>query len=319
MFFLINKKVLITGGAGAIGVNLLLDLLKRDVQQILIVDNLSSGNLAFVPTDTRITFKSADIFRLDELKTIWEEFKPNMVFHLAAHFANQNSVEHPYSDVQTNILGTINLLELSKASPYLEKFVYASSSCVYGDNPNMSEASFIYPFETPYSINKYVAEMYVKYYSHLFNVPCVSIRIFNTYGPYELPGRYRNVIPNFIASAIKGDDLIVTGDGSETRDFTYVLDTVELLILAAESKVSNGDYFNAGTGVETKIIDLAEKIIYLAGSKSNIKFTPRRKWDLVTKRISNIEKSSNSLKYKPAYSLDEGLKATILWHKELDV
>jgi UDP-glucose 4-epimerase len=314
-----NKKIIVTGGAGAIGINLVLELLRLGAREILILDNLSSGNISLIPSDERIMFRSVDIFRQDELTSIWNVFKPNIVFHLAAHFANQNSVEHPYSDIQTNILGTVNLLELSKNSPYLEKFIYASSSCVYGDSEVMKEDSFIYPFETPYAINKYTAELYVRYYSHLFNVPTISIRIFNTYGPFELPGQYRNVIPNFIAKALSDEDLTITGDGEETRDFTYMSDTVQLLILAAKSVVTNGDCFNGGAGVETKIIDLAKKIIFLSGSKSKIVFIERRNWDLVSRRFSVLDKSVNILKYSPKCSIDEGLGKTILWHKGLHV
>ena len=139
-----NNIILVTGGAGAIGVNLIERLLKDGVNKIAIIDNLSSGNINFLPKSDKIEFYSIDIFRLDELKTVMKEVKPHYVFHLAAHFANQNSVDHPLSDIQTNIIGTMNLLELSKENKNLKKFVYASSSCVYGDSEIMSENDFIY-------------------------------------------------------------------------------------------------------------------------------------------------------------------------------
>lgn len=312
-----NSKVLITGGAGSIGINLIEKLLELNVKSILILDNLTSGNFHFIPKDERVKFEPIDIFRVDKLKSALDSFKPEYIFHLAAHFANQNSVEHPFSDIQTNVIGTVNLLELSKNNRELKKFIYASSSCVYGDSEVMSERDFIYPYETPYAINKYTAEIYVKYYAHLFKMPTISIRIFNTFGKYELAGRYRNVIPNFIDKALNGEDLTITGDGEETRDFTYVANTISLLLLGATSKVANGDYFNGGTGVETKIIDLANLIIKYSDSKSNIIFKPRRDWDLVTKRVSNIEKSKEILGYEPKYSFKDGLKTLIKWHKEL--
>ncbi len=311
-----NSVVLITGGAGAIGINLVEVLLKNDVSKIAIIDNLSSGNINFLPKSEKIFFYSIDIFRVDELKTIMEEVSPNYIFHLAAHFANQNSVDHPLSDIQTNIIGTMNLLELSKNNKNLKKFVYSSSSCVYGDSKIMSEEDFIYPHETPYAINKYTAELYIKYYAHLFKVPSITIRIFNTYGPYEVAGKYRNVIPKFIENALMNKDIVITGDGNETRDFTYSEDTIALLIRAAVSKENSGDYFNAGTGEETKIVNLAKTIIRLTDSTSKINFVQRRDWDLVTKRVSNIEKSQKILDYNPIVKLEDGLKKYIKWYKD---
>lgn len=309
-----NSRILVTGGAGAIGINLLNRLLKEEIKEIIVLDNLSSGKIDFLPEDQRIIFYHVDIFRNDELKTIFEKYDFDYIFHLAAHFANQNSVDHPLSDIQTNIIGTMNLLEFCKTQNTLKKFVYASSSCVYGNSEIMNEDDFIYPHETPYAINKYTAEIYTKYYAHLFKIPAISIRIFNTYGPYELAGKYRNVIPKFIENAILGEDIIITGDGNETRDFTYCDDTIDLLIKASLSAERNGDYFNGGTGKETKIIDLAKLIIKLSDSNSKIVITPRRNWDLVTSRMSNIEKSERILLYKPKINLEEGLYKYIQWY-----
>ncbi len=310
-----NKNILITGGAGAIGINLVKRLLKLDVNSILIIDNFSSGNKEFIPKDERVEYRYIDISRIDTLFNILNNYEIDYIFHLAAHFANQNSVEHPFSDIQTNIIGTVNLMEFLKNNKKnIKKVVYTSSSCVYGNIEYMSEDQFIYPYETPYAINKYSAELYMKYYAHLFKIPTISVRLFNTYGPYEKAGRYRNVIPNFIQKALNNEDIIITGNGEETRDFTYVSDTVELLILAALSKVQDGDVFNGGTGIETKIIDLAKMILDITNSKSNIRFKERRNWDLVTRRVSNIEKSKYILGYNPKISLEEGLKKTVEWY-----
>lgn len=312
-----NSVVLVTGGAGAIGVNLIKELLNCGVNKIVIIDNLSSGNLNFLPKNSKIEFYSVDIYRLDELTSIMDEVMPDYIFHLAAHFANQNSVDHPLSDIQTNIIGTMNLLETSKNNKNLKKFIYASSSCVYGNSEIMNEKDFIYPHETPYAINKYTGEIYTKYYAHLFQIPTVSIRIFNTYGPYEVAGKYRNVIPNFIEKALNNEDIIITGDGNETRDFTYSSDTINLLIKAALSNEKNGDYFNAGTGTETKIKDLAKKIITLTNSKSNIIFQKRREWDLVIKRVSDITLSKDKFGYNPSINLTDGLQKYIQWYRKV--
>lgn len=309
-----KAKVLVTGGAGAIGLNLIEKLLGNGVESILVLDDLSSGYENYLPDDDRVVFHNSDIGKIETYRKEMEEFKPDYVFHLAAHFANQNSVDHPFKDVQANIIGTMNLLEICKENDQLKKFVYTSSSCVYGNSAIMSEKDYIYPHETPYAINKYTAELYVKYYASMYSIPAVSIRVFNTYGPYEPHGQYRNVIPNFIVSALKGEPLYITGDGTETRDFTFVGNTAHLLTLAATSKITDGDIFNGGTGKATQILNLAKLIIEYTGSSSQIIFKERRNWDAVKDRLSDIEKSRKILGYEPQTSLEDGLKATVDWY-----
>lgn len=311
-----NARILVTGGAGFIGNNLVRRLLQNEVSDIVIMDNQSSGMAVFLPDDNRITFVGMDIDKMDKLNFVINQHEFDYVFHLAAHFANQNSVDHPFSDIQTNIVGTVSLLEILKHHKSLKKFVYASSSCVYGTAATMSEDTYIYPSETPYSINKYTAELYTQYYAHLFHVPTVSIRIFNTYGPYELAGKYRNVIPNFIEKAINGEDLIITGTGKETRDFTYVEDLVDLMMMAALSNSKEGEIFNGGTGRKTEIKHMAEIIREVTGSQSAIVFRPARNWDKVKDRVSNLSKSAAELNYSPSVEIREGLERTIKWYKE---
>lgn len=311
-----NSRILVTGGAGFIGNNLVRRLLNLDVSSIVIMDNQSSGMSVFLPNDPRITFVGMDIDKMDKLNFVINQHEFDYVFHLAAHFANQNSVDHPFSDIQTNIVGTVSLLEILKFHKSLRKFVYASSSCVYGTATHMSEDTFIYPSETPYSINKYTAELYTQYYAHLFHVPTVSIRIFNTYGPYELAGKYRNVIPNFIEKALNGEDLVITGTGKESRDFTFVEDLVDLMLSAAVSDSKEGEIFNGGTAVRTEILQMAEIIKEFTQSNSNIVFKPSRNWDKVKDRLSDTSKSVSELKYEPKVSIREGLEKTIKWYME---
>jgi UDP-glucose 4-epimerase len=311
-----NARVLVTGGAGFIGNNLVRKLLAENVSQILIMDNQSSGMSVFLPNDPRIIFVGMDIDKMDKLNFVINQHEFDYVFHLAAHFANQNSVDHPFSDIQTNIVGTVSLLEILKHHKSLKKFVYASSSCVYGTAEQMNEETFIYPSETPYSINKYTAELYTQYYAHLFHVPTLSIRIFNTYGPYEMAGKYRNVIPNFIEKALNNEDLIITGTGKETRDFTYVDDLVELMISAALSPQKDGSIYNGGTGSKTEILKMSEIIKEATGSLSNIIFKPARAWDKVKDRVSDTSKSASELGYQPKVNIEEGLKKTIKWYKD---
>jgi UDP-glucose 4-epimerase len=311
-----NARILVTGGAGFIGNNLVRRLLKYDVSEIVVMDNQSSGVAMFLPNDTRIKFIGMDIDKLDKLNFVINQHTFDYVFHLAAHFANQNSVDHPYSDIQTNITGTVGLLEAMKHHKSLKKLVYASSSCVYGTTEHMHEEAYISPAETPYSINKYTAELYTQYYAHLFHVPALSIRIFNTYGPYELAGKYRNVIPNFIEKAINGEELSITGTGKETRDFTFVEDLVDLMLLAATSEYKHGEVFNGGTGQKTQILKVTDIIKSETNSLSSIVFKPARNWDKVKDRVSDTSKSVKLLGYAPKTSIEEGLNKTIKWYSE---
>ena len=313
-----NRNILITGGAGAIGNNLVRKLIEYNPKKIIVIDNLSSGNLNFLPKSNLLQFEYCDITKFDQLSSIFKKFQPNIVFHLAAHFANQNSVDYPFSDLSTNVLGTLNTLQCFKDYGDWEKFILTSSSCVYSNNANMEELSSIYPYETPYAITKFTSELYAKYFSDHFSLDVSVLRLFNSYGPYELAGKYRNVIPNFIYNALNNIPINITGDGSEIRDFTYISDTINLI---CESSNLDNNYkwslFNSGTGKGTEILYLAESIIKYTGSNSKIIYSSKRSWDNVKKRVSNICKAEQFLQYKPKIELEEGLLKTIDWYKRV--
>ena len=310
-----KKNVLVTGGCGAIGSALVRMLVDEGKSNITIIDNLSSSMPLVAGNSINLVY--LDISNSEKVGSFFKSYEPEVIYHLAAHFANQNSVDHPVSDVQTNVIGLINLLESQKHNSKLEKVVYCSSSCVYGDQIVMKESDSVFPYETPYAINKYVGEMYCTYYHKIFDIPIVMLRIFNSFGPGELPGRYRNVIPNFISKALAGEDLLITGTGDETRDFCYVDNTVELLRLAADSKFTGAEVFNGGSGVATKIIDVAKLIINHTNSNSNIVFGPARSWDHVKTRSADLTLSQDKLGYNPKTCLSSQIGATIEWFHSL--
>lgn len=310
-----KRKILITGGCGAIGSRLAQNLSEDDGIEITIIDNLSSSSIK-INNEINFKFEQIDISNQDKINTFFDDYKPEIIFHMAAHFANQNSVEHPVLDVETNIIGLINIFESQKNNPKLQKIIYSSSSCVYGNQSIMNENDYVRPFETPYAINKFVGELYCKYYSELYSIPSVVLRIFNSFGPGELPGNYRNVIPNFIHKALLHQDIVITGSGNETRDFCYVDNTVNFLKKLSISKFKNAEVFNGGSGVETKIIDIAKKIIDLSESKSKIVFENSRAWDHVKNRKADISFSKENLNYMPIVDLNWQLKQTIDWFKK---
>lgn len=307
-----DEIIMVTGGLGCIGSTLTRVLMKMGTKKIVVLDDMSSGVNKHAQG---VEFIHCDIANQEKIAGLVRSVAPTMVFHLAAHFANQNSVDHPRSDATTNIIGLINVFEAVRALPVRSKILYASSSCVYGHSAEMAEETTLRPYETPYAISKYAGELYAQYYAQVQKVPTVSVRIFNTYGPGEAPGAYRNVIPNFINKALDGAPITITGTGLETRDFTYVDDTADLLIRAAYSQYEDGDVFNGGTGKQTLIKDLAEAIIRLTESSSELVFQPRRNWDMVTNRCAQNSKAKDLLGYDPRTSLEHGLSETIKWVK----
>jgi len=231
---------------------------------------------------------------LDEVKLKRVFFaKPQMVFHLAALFANQNSLDHPETDLLVNGLGTLKLLQYSRLIG-VERFVYASSGCsIYGSEaplPLREEYMSLY-LSTPYQITKMLGELYGNFFLRHYRLPVVKARFFNSYGPGEIPGPYRNVIPNFIYWALQGQSLPITGTGQETRDFTYVGDIVDGLLRAGYYEAAVGQEFNLASGVETRIIDLAKMINVQTGNPAGLRFTPRRRWDTKTRLWASVERA----------------------------
>ncbi len=309
-----NSLILVTGGAGSIGCNLVIKL-HQEKAKIIVLDDLSSGfkdNIAGI-SDVQLVKAS-----ITDKKTLIDIFNQpiNYIFHLAACFANQKSVEHPLDDLDTNITGTLKLLQHSTRLRGLQRFVHISSSCVYGKAAcEISEETPPSP-DTPYAISKLASEHYARFFYNFYRLPVVILRYFNSYGPGERPGKYRNVIPNFFNRAMNGLPLIITGTGEETRTFTFVGDVVDGTIKAALEKNAIGECFNISSDKETKIKDLAERINALTGNKVGIKFTDRRKWDSLSRRSASYDKAIKMLGYQPVVSLDEGLKLTYDWFRQ---
>jgi nucleoside-diphosphate-sugar epimerase len=317
-----GRTILVTGGAGAIGSNLIIALssLVGNKGKILVLDNLSSikakdpWNVTPLPN---IMFVLGDVRSDVDLKRVFKE-DPSIVFHLAAFFANQNSVDYPETSAEVDVIGQIKLLEYSRISK-IDKFIYASSGCaIYGSYPELplKEEFVSMHLTTPYQINKMTGEMYCNFYHHHYGLPIVNCRFFNSYGPGEVPGQYRNVIPNFIYWAMNGIGLPITGTGEETRDFTYVLDLVQGLIKAGYYQNAIGENFNLASGKEVSIRDLAKMVNNATGNKAEIIFRERRKWDTKPRLLASIDKAQRLIGYEPLIEFEEGFQTNIEWFRD---
>jgi len=310
-----GKRILVTGGAGCIGSNLVKTLLKAEPEKIIVIDDLSASYEWNLPKDPKVFFVHGSILDDEKMKRAFS-FKPHYVFHLAAHFANQNSVDHPETDLLVNGLGTLKTLQYSQLVGCIERFVFASSGCsVYGSQaPLPLKEDFVsLHLDTPYQIHKLLGELYCNYFHDYYGLPVAIARYFNVYGPGEAPGKYRNVIPNFIWWAIHGQPLPITGTGEETRDFTFVEDIVEGTLRMGVIPEAVGEAINLASETETKIIDLANMINEITGNNAGVVFKPRRDWDKAIRRRASIEKARKILGYNPKTNIKTGVRRTYEW------
>ena len=309
-----DKTILITGGAGAIGSNLTRAVAAAGAKLVMVLDDLSSAVRWNVPALANVMFIEGSILDEVELKRVFFE-GPDLVFHLAALFANQNSIDHPETDLLVNGLGTLKLLQYSQLVG-VKRFIFASSGCsIYGSSAPLplTEEFMSLHLSSPYQVTKMLGELYCNFFQHHYELAVVKARFFNSYGPGELPGQYRNVIPNFIYWARRGEPLPITGTGEETRDFTYVGDIVDGLLRAGYFETAVGQEFNLASGRETRIIDLATMINAQVGNQAGISFTERRKWDTKSRLLASVARAGELIGYQPNTPFEVGLKNTIAW------
>ncbi len=291
-----NKKALVTGGAGFIGSNLV-DALITQGYEVVIVDNLTGGKKENI--HPKAIFHNQDIQDLEAIKPLFKGV--DYVFHLAALPRVQQSIDDPLATHNVNITGTLNVLMSAKEAG-VKKVVYSASSAAYGDPKQLPTKEDAEPNpKSPYGLHKYVGEVYCKVWSDVYGLPTVSLRYFNVYGPKQDPaGAYALVIGKFLKLKQEGKPLTITGTGEQTRDFTHVRDVVRANILAAESaKVGQGEVINIGAGKNYSIKKLAELI------SNNIEYIPARLEPSNT--LADNSKARELLGWIPEVSLEEGI------------
>ncbi len=255
-------------------------LLQAEPTHITVLDDFSSSYPWNLPKDNRLTVIDGSILDEQRLKKVFHK-RPDYVFHLAAHFANQNSIDHPEDDLMVNGLGLLRVLEYSQLTD-VKRLVFAGSGCsVYGSHAEIpfKEETVSLKLDTPYQIHKLLGELYCNHYHEIYGLETSIGRFFNVFGPGEVPGPYRNVIPNFMWKAMHHQPLTITGTGDETRDFAYVDDIVDGVLRLGVIESAAGEAMNLASGKETSVKELAALINEITGNPTEAVFVPKRDWD----------------------------------------
>jgi nucleoside-diphosphate-sugar epimerase len=324
-----DRRILVVGGAGFVGSNLVRALLDGAPREVLVVDNLLSSERENLPDDPRVRLIEASINDDGVLRALPRDLQ--YVFQLATYHGNQSSMADPLADHEHNTLTTLKLYEALKDHEQLERIVYASAGCTVaektfdGAEATQEDAPVSLWLDSPYQISKIVGEYYSNYYFARHGLPTVKARFQNVYGPGELLGAgrwrgtvntvWRNVTPTFIHKALRNEALPVENGGIATRDLIYVEDMARGLIACA-LRGDPGGVYNLASGVETTIRDLAELINELTGNPTPIALAPAREWDHSGQRFGSPEKARREIGFEAATPLREGLERTIEWTRQ---
>lgn len=307
--------ILLTGGSGFIGSNILEELINSKCKFIRILDNLSTGNKQniqdFIENNENVEFMYGTIENLETCRKAMHNI--THVCHQAALGSVPRSIDDPLSSHNSNVNGFLNLLIACKENN-IKRFVYASSSSVYGDNDTLPKVEGkVGNVLSPYAATKKINEIYANVFVKNFNMELIGLRYFNVFGPRQNPnGAYAAVIPKFINKMIKGESPIINGSGEYSRDFTYIDNVVlaNIFALTTNNKDCFGEVFNIGTNNNVSILELVHKINKKLNKEIQPVFNPERKGD-VPHSHANINKAKNLLNYEPVVLFDSGLSKTI--------
>jgi UDP-glucose 4-epimerase len=309
-----NARVLVTGGAGFVGCNLVRRLLRAGAR-VTVLDDLFTGRLENLPA-SGFEFVKGSVCDAPLVEKLVRETE--VIFHAAARNIVV-STRNPREDFETNIGGTLNvLLAAREQAGRVQRVLYTSSTSVYG-NPRylpINEDDHL-SLLTPYSVSKLGGENYCMAFFESYGLPTTAVRYSNIYGPGQDPANpYCGVVAKFIESLFADQAPVVHGDGNQSRDFTFIDDAVEATVLAATSDRSLGEVFNVGTGLETRVNELVATLIRITGSQQVPVHKDRRDVDNIRRRVVNIEKTRRTLRWVPEITLEAGLQRTVEWQRE---
>ncbi|PYN81520.1 MAG: LPS biosynthesis protein WbpP [Candidatus Rokuibacteriota bacterium] len=307
---------LVTGGAGFIGSNLVERLLE-DGARVRVLDNFSTGartNLGFAPRFRgRLEVLRGDIRNLSVVLRAARGAR--VIFHQAAMRSVPRSVKDPLGANENNVTGTLHVLEAARRCR-VPRVVYASSSSVYGDRPDLPKREDQPPAPvSPYAASKAAGEQYATIWTRLYGVETVGLRYFNVFGPRQDPkSEYAAVIPRFILWGLRDRPLEVHGDGAQSRDFTYIDNVVEANLLAARAPGVRSEVFNVGCGSRVSLLEIVAKLEAVLGRPLERRHTPPRPGD-VLHTLADVAKAKRLLGYAPLVEFDEGFRRTVEYFK----
>lgn len=297
---------LVTGAAGFLGTTLA-NFLSREGHQVRGLDDLSTGDPRSLSPD--ILFTRGDVNDRPKLWTLLQDV--DCVYHLAARVSVPESILYPREYNATNVGGTVSLMEAMR-DVGVRRVVLISSGAVYGDQGQqpLQETATPNP-RSPYAVSKLAAEYYVRTIGDLWGIESVCLRVFNAYGPGQhLPASHPPVIPNFLRQAMRGGNLIIHGDGAQTRDYVYVDDVVSAMIAAATAPDINHLVINIGSGRETSIRDLVRLVMQITGTSAEVITNPKNDPG-VSRMCADLSLAREKLGYQPRISLEDGLRLTL--------
>lgn len=300
------KNILVTGGAGFIGSHLVDALVEGYPQyKIIVIDDYSNGELD--NHNDKAKYIELDI-RSFELEKVFDEYKPEYVFHFAASVDLRHSVEDPLFDAEVNLLGSINILENCKKHDVKKVIFSSSGGAVYsGDVMPADENTPAIPI-SPYGISKLSVDSYLHYYHTVFGLEYNSLRYANVYGPRQKGG----VVPIFIRMLLNGEKPVQNGDGTQTRDYVYVKDAVEAALLALENNKTG--VYTVGTAIETPLTEMISTIKEVGGFDQEFSIGPAKEGEIMKSSLK-YDKIAKDFGWKPEYSLEEGIAETIEFMK----
>ncbi|HEU5197084.1 MAG TPA: NAD-dependent epimerase/dehydratase family protein [Methylomirabilota bacterium] len=309
-----NPVFLVTGGAGFIGSHLVERLLREYADGVVrVLDDFSTGSEANLPfaaaAGQRLQIVRGDVKQLDDVERAAAGVR--VIFHQAAMRSVPRSVADPLGANANNVDGTLHVLEAARRQS-VPRVVYASSSSVYGDRPELPKREDQTPAPiSPYAVSKAAGEQYAQVWTRLYGVETVGLRYFNVFGPRQDPkSEYAAVIPRFILWALDGTPLEVHGDGTQSRDFTYIDNVVDANLAAAAAPAASGHAFNIGCGNRVSLLSIIERLEKILGRALERRHTPGRAGD-VPHTQADVSKARALMNYTAQVDFDEGFRRTV--------
>lgn len=306
-----TEGCLVTGGAGFIGSSLVRGLLKEG-KTVRVIDNLSTGSIKNLEGILdQVEYIDGDIRDLSTIQKASESIK--YIFHQAAVPSVPRSIENPVDSNQSNIDGTLNVL-LAARDQRVKRVIYAGSSSVYGDTPDLPKKEDMKPHPlSPYAVTKLTGEYYCQVFSDVYGLETVTTRYFNVFGPRQNPeSQYAAVIPKFIDAFLRGNPPTVFGDGEQTRDFTFVDNVVHANILCSKAKKTSGEVINIATSSRISLNELISILKEITDRDIDPVYADPRKGD-VRHSLADISRAQKMIGYQPIVDLNQGLRKTIQW------